>query len=128
LALLAVAALAGLAVWPSLPGELAIHFDASGSPNNYVSKPVGVFLAPAIGVATVAFVRYVPRFDPRPTDERVLDVTVVFLGALIAYVQATVLAWNLGYRFDIAVVLGPVFAATALLVAYAFHREGLGFR
>lgn len=57
LASLALAALAGVALWSQLPAEMAVHFDASGTPDSYVSKRVDVLLAPVF-VATAAFVAY----------------------------------------------------------------------
>jgi uncharacterized membrane protein len=123
-ALLALSALAGLALWPSLPNEMAIHFGASGTPDNFVEKPLGVLLAPVIGVGALAFVRLASRVDPT-ADRRVLDVSVLFLGATIAFVQSFVLAWNLGVRLNPMVVVVPVLAGALLLTLYAVKRDGL---
>lgn len=121
---LALAVGAGVALWPRLPAEMAVHFDANGTPDNYASKPVGVLLAPAIGLVAVGVVRYAGRADPT-ADPRVLAVAVVFVGGLIAYVQGLVLAYNLGHGFSMTVALAPVFVAAAALVGYALYREGL---
>jgi uncharacterized membrane protein len=102
---------------------MAIHFGASGTPDNFVDKPLGVLLAPAIGVAALVFVRVAARVDPT-ADQRVLDVSVLFLGATIAFVQSFVLAWNLGVRVSPAVVVGPVLLGAGVLTVYAFYREG----
>lgn len=122
-ALLSLAALAGVALWPRLPAEIAVHFGAGGTPDNYTPKVVGVFLAPVIGVVTVAFVRVAVRADPT-ADHRVLAATVLFLGALVAYVQGLVLAFNLGYEYPMTAALAPVFVGTVGLVGYALAREG----
>lgn len=124
LGLLALAALAGVVLWPDLPAEMAVHFDATGTPDNYVPKPVGVFLAPAIGLGALGVVRYAARTDPS-ADPQVLAAAVVFVGGLIAYVQGLVLAYNLGYAFSMPAALAPVFVAAAALVGFAVHREGL---
>lgn len=121
--LLVVAALAGAAVWDSLPAEMAIHFDASGTPDNFVPRPVGVFLTPGIGLGTVAFMRGMARVDPS-ADQRTLSAAVVVTAGIIAYVHGLVLAYNLGYRFEMTATLVPVFLAVAGLVGYAVHREG----
>lgn len=122
-ALLAAAALAGVVLWPRLPGEMAIHFDASGTPDNYTSKPLGVVLAPAIGVLAVAAMRGAKRIDPG-ADERTLSVAVVYVAGVIAYVQGLVLAFNLGHAFSMTAALAPVFVGAAVLVAYALVRDG----
>lgn len=121
--LLLIAGLAGVIVWSSLPAEMAIHFDASGTPDNFVPKSVAVFLTPAIGLGSIVFMRAVAHADPS-ADQRTLSAAVVFVGGVIAYVQGLVLAYNLGYRYDMTLALVPVFLGTAILVGYAFHREG----
>lgn len=123
-ALLVLATLAGVAVWDSLPAEMAIHFGTSGEPDNFVSKPLGVALAPAIGLVALAFVRFSSRLDTT-ADRRTLDVSVLFLGATIAYVQGFVLAWNLGSRVDPLVAIVPVLVGAGLLTVYAVERDGL---
>lgn len=123
-ALLVLVTVAGAAVWDSLPAEMAIHFGVSGEPDNFVSKPLGVALAPAIGVVALAFVRFAGRLDPT-ADRRTLDVSVLFLGATIAYVQGFVLAWNLGHRVDPLAVVAPVLVGAGLLTVYAFKRDGI---
>ncbi|MEF8880894.1 MAG: DUF1648 domain-containing protein [Halapricum sp.] len=120
--LLAATALAGVVLWNDLPAEMAIHFDASGTPDNYVDKPLGVLLAPAIGFGAIWFTRLSARADPS-ADPRVIAGAVYFVGGLIAYVQALVLAYNLGHRFSMTTALVPVFVASAVLVVWAVYRE-----
>jgi uncharacterized membrane protein len=122
--ILVAAGLVGAVLWPQLPGELAIHFDASGTPDDYVSKPVGIALAPIIGLVTLGAVRLAIRVDPT-ADRSVADATVLFLGSVIAYIHVLVLGYNLGYRFSMSVALVPVFVAAAGLVGYALVREGV---
>lgn len=115
-------ALAGFALWGDLPPEMAIHFDASGTPDNYVPKPVALLLTPAIGLGSVAVVRYAVRTDPS-ADPLVGTGAVYFVGGVVAYVHALVLAYNLGYAFSMWAALVPVFVASAALVVWAVSRE-----
>ena len=64
--LVALTALVGVALWPRLPAEMAIHFSASGRPDNYVSRAVGVGLMPVILVATLLIMTRTTR----PTTRR----------------------------------------------------------
>ncbi|WP_254839379.1 DUF1648 domain-containing protein [Natronomonas marina] len=121
--LLAASALAGLALWPRLPAEMAIHFDSGGDPDDFVARPLGVALAPALGVAGIAIARLSARADPS-TDARVLGAAVLFVGAVVAYVQALVLAYNLGYAVPFSLGLTPVLVAAALLTVYALRVDG----
>jgi uncharacterized membrane protein len=122
-ALLAGAALVGLLLWGRLPDRMAIHFGTSGVPDSFVAKPLGVILAPAVGLAGVLVTRYAPDWLRRShTTPEVENLAVVFLGAVIAYTQGFVYAWNLGYRLDAAVVAVPVLVAAFALVAYSYTR------
>ena len=120
--LLVAAAFVGVVFWESLPAEMAIHFDASGTPDSYVSKPVGVVLAPAIGLASIAFTRVAVRADPS-SDPVIENATIYFLGGVVSYVHLLVIAYNLDYRFSMTVALGPVFVAAGVLVVWAIYRD-----
>jgi len=39
-------AVLAVVVWPRLPAEIAIHFDATSTPDSPVARPVSVLLAP----------------------------------------------------------------------------------
>jgi uncharacterized membrane protein len=124
LALAALTALVGLAVWPRLPSEVAIHFTAGGTPDNYVSRMVGVLLLPALMVATLAVLEGALRADP-PADPRTPTVVVVATMAFMTAIQGLVLAWNLGYAVDFSLVLVGSLVWAALVCGYAVRREGL---
>lgn len=121
--LLAGAVLAGPLLWGQLPERMAIHFGAGGEPDNFVAKPLGVVLAPLVGLGGVLVTRYAPDWLRRGyTAPEVENLAVVFLGAVVAYAQGFVYAWNLGYRLDTAVVAVPVLVAALALVVYSYTR------
>ncbi|MCU4718445.1 DUF1648 domain-containing protein [Halapricum hydrolyticum] len=120
--LLIVTALVGIAFWDALPAEMAIHFGPGGTPDSYVPKPVGVVLAPMIGVGAIAVARTAIRADPT-ADPRVGAGAIYFVGGVVSYVHALVLAYNLGHRFSMTAALVPVFLAAAVLVAWAVYRD-----
>jgi uncharacterized membrane protein len=121
-AVILLSVVAGLAVWPQLPAEMAIHFDGASDPNGYVSKTVGVFLAPAIGIGAILFSRAAVSADST-TDPQTAARSILFVGLVIAYVQGLVLAWNLGMRFDMTTAIVPVLVGAGILVAY---ERGIG--
>jgi uncharacterized membrane protein len=120
--IIGLTALAGVAVWPRLPAEVAIHFSASGTPDNYVSKPVGVALLPALMVATLAVLKGAFRYDPPDAPQVATTITVATM-AFMGAIHGLVLAWNLGYAvpFDLVLVGSLVWAV--LVVAYAANGE-----
>ncbi len=122
--IVALVALAGAALWPRLPAEVAIHFSASGTPDNYVPKAVGVTLLPAVMALTLLVMRAAMRFDP-PDDPRVGPVTIVATMGFLGGLQILVLGWNLGYPvpFDLVFVGSLLWAAA--ICGYTIRREGL---
>ncbi|MFC7200666.1 DUF1648 domain-containing protein [Halospeciosus flavus] len=118
--LMALPVVAGLVLWPELPARLAIHW-SGGTPDTYVSKPVGLLGIFAFGVATVLFVRYAPASMTNTPGGK--DVSVLFLGVVFAWVQTTILVWNLGHRFDVGLSVVPILLLAGLLVVYSLLRN-----
>ncbi|RLM97010.1 DUF1648 domain-containing protein [Haloarcula sp. Atlit-7R] len=121
-AIIALTAMAGVAVWSRLPAEVAIHFSASSTPDNYVSKPVGVVLMPALMLATLVVLEWAFRYDPPDVPQVAATVTVATM-AFMGAIHGLVLAWNLGYQvpFDLVLVGSLVWAV--LIVGYAVKME-----
>jgi len=118
--MLLLPAAAALLVWDSLPAEMAIHWNAAGTPDNAVAKPLATFGLPLFGVGMVAFVRLVPdSLTSTPGGE---TPAILFLGVVFAWVEALVLVWNLGYRFNVALATLPVLGLAAGLVWYTLRR------
>ena len=116
-ALMAIPAVAALLVWDALPAEMAIHWNATGTPHNTAAKPLATFGLPLFGAATVAFVRLLPdSLTSTPGGE---TVTILFVGVVFAWVETLVLGWNLGYRFNVTLATLPVLVVAAGLVWYA---------
>lgn len=114
--------LVGVAVLPSLPERVAIHFSAGGTPNNYVSPVVAVLVLPLLMLGTVAVVRVAEAADP-PNDPRSIDAVVVGVSALLGVVQVLVLAWNLGYAVPMSAVVVLAVCAAFALAGFVGVRE-----
>jgi uncharacterized membrane protein len=121
-ALAVAAALGGVAVWNDLPATMAIHFDPGGSPDTFVPRAVGVFLLPTLVVVLVGALNVAARYDP-PSAPRVLAVSKLWLAALLGYVQWFVVAWNLGYRLSVDLVLAPVLLSAVVLVLWSVAAQ-----
>ncbi|WP_415379685.1 DUF1648 domain-containing protein [Halosimplex sp. TS25] len=113
---------AGLAVWGRLPAEMAVHFSASGRPDNFVPKSVAIAALPALTVALPLFLDAVARFDP-PEEPQVLEVVKVATTALLATVQGFVLAWNLGYDVPFDLFMAGVAIWAVALIGYSVAVE-----
>ena len=121
--MIAAATVAGLLVWGDLPSQLAIHW-SGGAPDTFVSKPLAIIGLFAFGMGMVAFTRLAPEWMTNtPGGE---NASMLFLGVVFAWVQGTVVVWNLGYRFDIGLAVLPVLLLAGGLVAHS--RLGTSLR
>lgn len=106
---LVAAALVGAALYRRLPSPMAVHFGASGRPDGFAPRPVGVLAVPALGVGILAL------SDLTSSGDALSPAFFLALAAFLAYVQGVVLAWNLGSRVNVAYAVLP--ALGAFLVA-----------
>lgn len=114
--------LLGLLLWPKLPSEMAIHW-SGGAPDSFVAKPLAIFGLFAFGIGTVLFVRLAPpSLTNTPGGP---NITVLFIGVVLAWVQSLALVWNLGYQFNMGLAVLPVLILAGLLVAYAYLGNSL---
>jgi uncharacterized membrane protein len=121
LALIAATLLAGLALWDRLPAEMAIHFSASGEPDDVASKPVAVLSLPALMFATLLFIEGAGRLDP-PDEPSVLGFVTVATMGLLAAVQGLLFAWNLGYEVPFGLFMVGVGVWVVVVVGYTVAR------
>jgi uncharacterized membrane protein len=126
LGVVAVTAVASVVVYPNLPQEMAIHFDSGGQPDSYLPKPLAVVFLPALAVGFTALFAVIPRLDPLGENfaefERYYDLIAVVTVAILGYVQALILAYNLGYAFRIQQVLAPMLAVVGITFGYVVEN------
>lgn len=119
------AALSVLAA-PSLPDQLAIHWNAAGEPDGTMAQGPALALFPALAGAVVTLLAIVPRIDPladniaafRPT----YDWFVVAFAGFLAVVHAGVVAFNHGYEFDFTLLVVAGVAILYYLVGIVLDR------
>ena len=63
-ALIAVATLVGLALYPQLPDPMPSHWDANGTVDGYMSRVWGVLLVPLMTAGLAVLLFAIPSMDP----------------------------------------------------------------
>lgn len=134
LALLSVALAA--AVYPSLPAQVATHWNARGQADGYTSKFWGLALLPFISFILVVLFWAIPRIDPWrknfPSFLRYYDALVSLLLAFLLAVQVFLILWNLGRQFNpaplFAIGIGCLVYYTGILCAHARPNWFVGIR
>lgn len=117
----------GVVLWPRLPSQVPIHFSATGTPGNDVSRTVAVLVMPIVMVVFGAVLKGVAQIDP-PKNARAHDAVICSTMMLFLVVHVFTLGSSLGYRIPFAAL--PV--ATAIwivfVVGYTLKHEGVSFR
>ena len=72
--LMAIPAVAAFVIWETLLAEMAIHWNAAGTPDNAVVKLLATFGLPLFGVAAILLARLVPdSLTNTPSGERLIE-------------------------------------------------------
>lgn len=118
-----IAAMAAAGAWALLHvgvgAEVPIHFDLSGTPNNFAPAWFGLFILPALGALLWLLPAILPRIDPRGENVRrsvrALGKILLASTIVIALAQAMIVCATMGVRIDtthlVGVMLGGMFMA-----------------
>lgn len=111
LAILLVAIAVGVFVYPSLPENVASHWNAAGNVNGTMPRFWGVFLLPLI-MAVLSLLYYIiPKIDPMKANIGLFRGSYNAFWALVSlfllYIHSLTLAWNIGYRFNFFTAIVP---------------------
>lgn len=98
--------LPGLLLLPSLPEQVATHFDASGVPDGWMPKLSAVVMIPAFMALINLFCHAALHFDPRKQGQSGALRTAVlwFCPVLCVVLQAATLVYALGVPVPISLV------------------------
>jgi len=124
----AIAFITGALAYPNVPPLVASHWDAAGNVNGYMSRAWGVFLFPIIFLVVFAIFLIIPRIDPKKENiakfRKYFDHFIMGFALFFYYVYLLFLAWNMGYRFNFAVMLTPALALLFYLIGVLLtHTE-----
>jgi len=96
LALVGLMVVVAALAYPQLPDRLAIRFDTGSRPDGFLTQPLGLAVAPLVGLAVVALFEVLPWLDPLGENvadfQRYYDLVAVTAVGPVAYVQ-----WILWY-------------------------------
>jgi uncharacterized membrane protein len=107
--LVAAAVVFSLAAYSRLPESMPVHWGLSGEPDRYGSRLEGAFVVPAIMVALLVFLLWLPSRDPRVANiakfRDTYDVMVAAVFGFMGVVHVVVLGSALGWPIDITTVV-----------------------
>ncbi len=109
--------------WDRLPDTVAIHFDASGRPDNYADKITGTLVIPLIAMAVIPLLTVLAsrepmliRFPVYGKGQKVLFTLLAGVQIFIVAVMMLALLYNVGMVFGELVVWFTIGFSVLLLI------------
>ncbi|WP_440991986.1 SdpI family protein [Haloarchaeobius baliensis] len=103
-AFVALSAVVSLLAAPELPDQLVTNWGPGGEPNGTMGQTAALALVPGLGAVLLGLFALVPRIDPLRENiasfRRYYDWFVVVFAAYLAVLHTGIVAFNLGYAFD----------------------------
>lgn len=136
LGIVAILFVIGIILYPSMPEQMASHWNENGEVNGYMSKFWGVFFTPFISLGLVILFLLIPKIDPLKSNiekfRKYYDKFIVLILLFLVYVYLLIIFWNLGYRFNmttmIFLMIAPLFYYSGILIENAKRNWFIGIR
>jgi len=131
-ALIAIALIAGIALWNQLPDQMASHWNVNDEVDGYISKFWGVFLMPLVTLGMMALFLIIPNIDPLKANiaqfREAFNIFILLIVAFMLYVHKLTLAWSLGYQnFKMSAAMLPFMGVLFLAVGYLLRKAKRNF-
>lgn len=101
-------------LYPQMPDEMAIHWNAQGEADGYASKIWGLFLTPCVSLGIFVLLTLIPKIDPLKRNiekfRKYFDWFIVILISFLLYIHFLTIFWSLNVRFDMMQMLIPAFS------------------
>ncbi len=135
--LIAVAAtVLGVAVYPSLPAEVAAHWGTMGEVDGYLPKAWGIFMFPYIMLFTFLVWWVIPYVEPMKKNLEAFREAYngfwLVIAVFLFYVYVLVIGTNVGWEFNFVQALAPglalFLAGAGVLLAESKRNYFVGIR
>lgn len=96
----------GMVIYPQLPEQVPIHWNAAGEVDGYGSRFMGALGLPLMNLGLALLLKFVPAIDPkRQNYEKFKPFYQIFIWIFVLFMTGLyflTIAWALGYRPSIA--------------------------
>ena len=108
--------------YPSMPDQMASHWNAKGEVDGNMSKFWGLFLMPILSIFMFGLFLLLPSIDPLKKNfvkfRAYYDWFVVVLLGFLLYIYLLTLLWNLGYVFNMSVMMVAAMGVLFFYIGY----------
>ena len=136
LGIILISFLLGIYLYPSMPEQMASHWNAQGEVDDYMSKFWALFLMPLMSLGLLLLFLVIPKIDPLKQNiekfRKYFDGFIVLMLGFLFYVYLLTIFWNLELRFSMTQLMIPAMAALfyycGILVENAKRNWFIGIR
>jgi len=130
-ALLIIAVLAGIVLYPRLPDPVPSHWNAAGQVDGYSSRFWGVFLVPIMLVPLLLLFIAIPNIDPLKANiakfRGVFNAFILVFTVYMLFVYTLTLLAALGVKFNMTTLLMPVVGLLFIGISYMIRKAKRNF-
>jgi len=135
--LIAIAMIAGAALWNQLPDPMASHWNANDQVDGTMPKFWGVFMMPLVTLGMLALFLIIPNIDPLKANiaqfRNSFNIFIVLIIGFMLYVHGLTLVWSLGktnFKMSAAMLpfMGVLFIAIGFMLRKAKRNFFIGIR
>ena len=114
IAIIILSFIIGIYLYPQMPERMASHWNSQGEVDGFMPKFWGLFLFPIIMSALMLLFLAIPKIDPLKKNikkfRKYYDIFILLFIIFFTYIYILTLIWNIGYRYDMTMVIIPALA------------------
>jgi uncharacterized membrane protein len=131
-----LAFITSIAVYPSMPDQMASHWNARGEVDGYIGRFWGLFLLPLIFVGLALLFLAIPRIDPLQANieqfRRYYDGFVILLFIFLLSIYTHTILWNISIEISpnitFPIGVGILLYYSGILLEHAKRNWFIGIR
>jgi len=114
LALILIAIILAIAVYPKLPDKVASHWNAKGEVDGYMPRFWATAMLPLILIGCFLLFLVLPKIDPFKRNikkfEKYYDLIIIFVMLFLLYIYILTIVYNFGVKFNMNYAMLPALA------------------
>ncbi|MBT4136020.1 SdpI family protein [archaeon] len=126
LSLIILSFIAGIYYYQILPEEIASHWNSKGEVDGFMNKTLGIFLIPILTLIFFLIFILVPQIDPLRKNiakfRNHYNTFILVFMIFMFYVYLLTLSWNLGYRFNMSLMILPALTLFFIYIGFLLEK------
>lgn len=112
--------------YPEMPEQMASHWNAQGEVDGHMAKIWALYLIPGITLLIYLMFLVIPKIDPlKKNIEKFrfwFDGFILLMVSFFFYLYGLILAWNLGYTFNMTFMILPAIGVLFIFISYLLQN------